>query len=180
MMVWTNGVLASNSATSWAGGIYLYNDGTVTLANVVVYGNNSTVGGGVYASPYEDVPPTITYTNAYGNVPENYDGMVDPTGVDGNISEDPQFLDISNPDPLYWDLHVPANSPLVDAGDPAIADPDGGTSDIGAYGGPNAEFWDLDLDGFYEWWLPGAFDAATSPGMDCDDRDAAVYPGNGC
>ncbi len=30
------------------------------------------------------------------------------------------------------------------------------------------------------WWLPGPYDPATSPGMDCDDQDGGVYPGNGC
>ena len=29
----------------------------------------------------------------------------------------------------------------IDAGDPNILDPDGSTSDIGAYGGPGAENW---------------------------------------
>ncbi|MED5373393.1 MAG: hypothetical protein VX899_20405 [Myxococcota bacterium] len=37
---------------------------------------------------------------------------------------------------------VPAEgSPLVDNGSPEIQDPDGGLSDIGAFGGPNAEVW---------------------------------------
>ncbi len=39
---------------------------------------------------------------------------------------------------------------------------------------------DLDWDAHTEWWLPGAFDPATSPNSDCDDRDEAVYPGSGC
>jgi len=72
------------------------------------------------------------------------------------------------------------SSLLFDAGDPALMDPDGSTSDIGAYGGPGAEFWDLDWDGYPEWWLPGPYDSVTSPRMDCDDGDDQVYPANGC
>ena len=47
-------------------------------------------------------------------------------------------------------------------------------------GGPGADEWDRDGDGYFSWWLPGAYDPATSPGLDCDDADATVYPGAGC
>ena len=54
--------------------------------------------------------------------------------------------------------------------------------EIGAYGGEDAEFWDLDWDGYYEWWQPGEYDYGVYPGegWDCDDGDEEVYPGNGC
>ncbi len=39
---------------------------------------------------------------------------------------------------------------------------------------------DLDGDGYPLWWLPGPFDPAASPNMDCDDQDDTVYPGAGC
>ncbi|MDP7111941.1 MAG: hypothetical protein QGH45_08250 [Myxococcota bacterium] len=51
---------------------------------------------------------------------------------------------------------------------------------MGSYGGPGGESWNLDWDGYDEWWLPGPFDPATSPGMDCDDGDVGVFPGAGC
>ena len=75
-----------------------------------------------------------------------------------------------------------SDSPLIDAGDPTLLDPDGSPSDIGAYGGPGAATWDLDWDGYYEWWQPGEYDFGTYPGQgwDCDDGDPGVYPGNGC
>ncbi|MBC8424246.1 hypothetical protein H8E07_09000 [bacterium] len=50
------------------------------------------------------------------------------------------------------------------------------------YGGPAADQWDLDGDGYPLWWQPGPYDFATHPalGRDCDDLDASVYPGSGC
>ncbi|RME53032.1 MAG: hypothetical protein D6795_05965, partial [Deltaproteobacteria bacterium] len=63
-----------------------------------------------------------------------------PTGTNGNISVDPRFVDTTGDDPLAWDLHLSSDSPLIDAGDPGILDPDGSRSDIGAYGGPEGDW----------------------------------------
>ena len=54
--------------------------------------------------------------------------------------------------------------------------------DIGAYSGPGGALWDLDVDGYPEWWQPGPYDPVSYPalGLDCDDRDPAVHPGSGC
>jgi hypothetical protein len=81
-----------------------------------------------------------------------------------------------------WDLHLSATSLLIDAGDPTILDPDSSTSDIGAYGGSDAGDWDLDGDGYPEWWQPGPYDYTSYPagGWDCLDSDATIYPGSGC
>jgi hypothetical protein len=108
--------------------------------------------------------------------------MSDPTGSYGNLSVDPQLLDLGGVDPLEWDLHLDTSSPLVDAGDSGILDPDSGTSDVGAYGGPQAEDWDRDDDGYEDWWQPGPYDGVYYPpmGLDCDDLDPAIYPGAGC
>ena len=64
----------------------------------------------------------------------------------------------------------------------AATGPDGAISDIGAYGGALAGDWELDHDGFNEWWQPGAYDYGTYPALlwDCVDRDPAAYPGAGC
>ena len=53
---------------------------------------------------------------------------------------DPQYTNVSG-DALDWDLHLSISSPLLDAGDPAIQDADGGRSDMGAYGGPKGASW---------------------------------------
>lgn len=95
-----------------------------------------------------------------------------PYGHRCNVSVDPDWYD-------NWG-HLDAASPLVGAGDPTESDPDGSTADPGLFGGSSADDWDLDGDGYTSWWLPGPYSAATSPGLDCNDRDVSVYPGAGC
>ena len=75
-----------------------------------------------------------------------------------------------------------ADSDSIDVGDPELRDPDGSRSDIGAWGGPGADDWDLDEDGYPSWWQPGTYDSTEYPplGLDCDDDDRGVRPGAGC
>jgi predicted outer membrane repeat protein len=169
----TNVVIASNQSwgisASYGGGVYV-DDGNPTFTNVVIKGNTAeTSGGGVYV---DSRGPTFRYSDIYGNSPDDTSGFADPTGTDGNVSVNPDFYDAA--------LHLDTTSPLVDAGDPSILDPDGSTSDIGWFGGPGADLLDLDGDGWPSWWLPGPYDATSSPGLDCDDEDDAIYPGSGC
>ena len=83
------------------------------------------------------VPATITYSNVYGNTGGAYGGdATDVTGTDGNVSVAPDFVKESASDPSGVNLRLNATSGMVDAGDPAILDADGTTSDIGAFGGP--------------------------------------------
>ena len=177
----TNVTIDDNSA-SYGGGIDSEESAPV-LINVTITNNyaSGSGGGGIYVySGYPVMRPILSYGNIWNNDPDDITGMADPTGSDGNIAEDPELLDTTDPDPLFWDLHLAVTSPLIGAGDPSILDPDGSPSDIGAYGGPGAASWDLDGDGYFEWWLPGTYDVTTSPGMDCADLDPALYPGSGC
>jgi hypothetical protein len=73
----------------------------------------------------------ITHNNVWNNVTGNYMDIEDPTGTDGNISLDPLFAD-------SLDFHLREGSPAADAGNPIFTDPDGGLSDMGVYGGPQA------------------------------------------
>ena len=109
------------------------------FTNVNLSGNVATYGGGLYI--YAGTP-TVTYGNAYDNSPDTYGAFTDPTGTAGNIAVDPEFVDTSSADPADWDLQLSDSSPLIDAGDPSILDPDLSTSDIGAYGGPGADAWE--------------------------------------
>jgi len=146
----------------------------------VIWANDASDGGGVYAEPPNDPDLTISWSNIQGNGPDDLDP--DPGWPDafvGGISVAPAFLgvDVSDDLPLLWDLHISASSANVDSGPPSSLDPDGSPADIGPYGGPGADEWDLDGDGWPLWWQPGPY----SPGSyDCDDLNAAVYPGAGC
>ena len=176
-------VLTSNTAGIDGGGISTSagNNGAADLSlnGTNIVGNTAVDGGGVHIG---GGPVVVAHTNVHGNLPDDYKGITDPTGTDGNLSVAPDFLDVSSPDPVDWDLHLAQMSALVGAGDPASLDPDGSTSDIGAYDGSEAGSWDLDQDGYPFWWQPGEYDLGVYPGQgwDCDDRDAGVWPGNGC
>jgi hypothetical protein len=52
--------------------------------------------------------PTLTCCCVYGNAGGNFDGLPDPTGSHGNISQDPLFCDFGT-----WDLHLAEDSPCA-------------------------------------------------------------------
>jgi hypothetical protein len=66
----------------------------------------------------------FSYNNIWGNEEGNYANMPDLTGTDGNRSIDPGF-------PGDGSYRLPADSPLIDSGNPLLTDPDGTRSDIG-------------------------------------------------
>ena len=200
-----NVLFVGNHAATHGGGLYLH-DASPTLHNVAIAGNDSRYGAGIgmndssprllnvivayneatagHGSALYDVGGSILFvehcdvTAAPGE--DAYDGLYDWTGEFGNLGIAPGFLSVPAGDGAAWDLHLTAGAVTVDAGNPGILDPDGSRSDMGAYGGPGAGSWDLDRDGYPEWWLPGPYDPATSPGMDCDDQDPDQHPGAGC
>jgi len=185
----TNVILVGNEAEEGAG---MFLDGAspilhnVTLAGNLAHGR----GGGVYA---RDSDPVITNTIFGGNwAMQGAEIHAEDHGFELRYSDvwstgyatwgegftsvavarvEPLFEERSTADPAHWDLHLTLESPLVDRGDPGLVDPDGTRSDMGAYGGPGAGGWDLDRDGFTEWWQPGGRAAAGSrTGLDCLDR----------
>jgi len=80
------------------------------LVDSTVFGNGDDIGGDVEAS-YCDI------------------GDGDFAGMDGNISADPRFWA-----PDFGDYRLKADSPCIDAGDPASPpDPDGSRADMGAF-----------------------------------------------
>jgi hypothetical protein len=72
---------------------------------------------------------SFTHNDVWGNAAGDYRDIDDLTGADGNISLDPLFAD-------SLDFRLLSGSPAIDAGNPVFTDPDGGPSDLGAYGGP--------------------------------------------
>ena len=96
------------------------------------------VGIWMNADPKKNFP--VTYNNVWGNPPYSpfnkggkgdYRGMKRPQKKLGNFSVDPLFQGEK-------DFHFSPQSPLIDAGDPALTDPNGSRSDLGIYGGPSA------------------------------------------
>ncbi len=127
----------------------------LVVTNGIFWDNDSPQGGAVYLA-LSSVSPELRYCAFEGNGPLPFVGLRDPVGADGNVGVAPELVDvIGDGDSSSWDVHLTPTSPLIDVGDPTITDPDGGPSDLGAWGGPGAALWDVDGDGVPECWQPG-------------------------
>lgn len=113
----------------------------VTLLNCLFAGNKrAAVWAGAQA--IEQVPPRsffqVDHNAFFGNASEEGGSFGGWVGKGPNsISADPQF--VGGPGPRSSkDFRLLPNSPLRDAGHPALgySDPDGTRNDIGAFGGP--------------------------------------------
>lgn len=178
--------ITDNAATEGGG---LYTDGVVQVSveNCTFAGNDAAENGGhIYAgSPVRLVNDLFTQAVDGGGVwgasatgSDRFYNLVwddagggwagafsDPTGTSGNLAEDPLLVAYSaDGDETDDDLSLASGSPALDVGSPTIFDVDGTRSDIGAFGGPDADVQDGDGDGWFD-------------NVDCDDGDAAVYPG---
>jgi len=101
-----------------------YNSDSLKIDNSIMMDNGS-FGIEVLDSP-ECI--LVSYCDNYGNSGGNYFGLPDQTGQNGNISEDPLFIDPDN-----GNYQLQCASPCVDTGDPDVFDPDGTRSDMGAF-----------------------------------------------
>ena len=159
-----NNTLVGNTSSDWGGayfaGWYAYG----SFVNNLVVG--SSAGTGIYASdPYDYGYTTVAYNGFSDNAPIDAGGyFYVESGVDGNLTADPAFVAYTRDgDCTDDDLRLGSGSPMRDAGDPALADPDGSRSDIGAWGGPDAPVEDLDGDG-------------VDTTEDCDDTNPDIQP----
>ncbi|MBM3326925.1 MAG: T9SS type A sorting domain-containing protein [Calditrichaeota bacterium] len=122
-----NLTIVGNSSASGAGGIHLRNAAGPTLRNSIVRGN--VEGEVVFSADRDQVVITVYYSNILGGeqgVILNDNGML--TWEEGNIDEDPLFVDAER-----GDYRLSAGSPCIDVGDPASrVDADSSRADIGA------------------------------------------------
>lgn len=178
-------IFQENTAFSFGGALYA-NGGRWTAIN------NHFVGNGGKGAFYAANLPTITrVTNNLflGNTTlaldldvnaqptERYNWFYDNAGDSTRPLDSTNITDGGAPGIVSWTFDdnctddelwpAPITSPLLDAGDPAIEDPDGSRSDIGAYGGTWAD------PRFHE---DGDGDGAPFL-QDCDDTDGGSYPG---
>ena len=180
-----NGVRRGTGAGLGGGGAYVSGYSSAEFVNDIFSGNAAGevgAGGAVHDAILGENSSTFSHCDFWDNSDVDYaGGDADLWSGGGNLALEPVFLDVSADDPWLWDLHLVAGSPLQDAGDGGVPDPDGWASDLGAFGGSFAADWDLDGDDYPDWWKPGPYvDAYQADGLDCDDRDATVYPYHGC
>ena len=198
-------VISNSHAREQGGAIYLDPSRVISLrlASGLILGAGAPVGGGIYCDLAPDsqfnvtgtmiggtlqssaifannLPmATINYSNLFDNLHGNvvFDQGQDPLGTT-NIHVDPAFVSYHNDIPAKsWDLRLQAESPCRDAGpEQGETDPDLSRQDIGAYGGPGADGWELDGDGFPQPWTVGQQEGS----FDCDDFNPDTYPGTTC
>ncbi len=131
-------VVAHNEANDAGGGlIAIGQSNRLILENSLVFGNTSNVGAGIFKNQGELYVINSIIRDQTG---ETFDGLTEDDTIkfsnieggyegDGNIDEDPLFVDSEN-----GDYHLTEDSPCIDAGDPeSDLDPDGTRADIGAY-----------------------------------------------
>ncbi len=141
-----NNTFVDNAGGTWGGAAYLeWSYGR--FANNLVMGSSGT---GLYVMEAYSLINTDFAHNAWWDNTVAHGGGFSHPGVTDLLVE-PMLLSETD-----WRLQI--ESPLRDAGDPELMDPDGSASDIGAWGGPGAEDQDLDEDGHPYF-------------SDCDDTD---------
>ena len=95
------------------GNIYIVIDNQfpqgLILNNIIC---NAVSGGGISGEGNID-ESLISFNNVWGNAPANYMELSEQTGINGNISENPLFVDAQ-----AKDFHLQLDSPCIDAGDP--------------------------------------------------------------
>jgi len=175
-----NNTIVHNTAEEGGGLWVASTQGSARLWNNLVTGNvAATAGGGIFVDPFWD-EPTVGYTDAFGNTPENVaGGWTDAQFLAqvGNIVADPQYVP--------GEFRLQAGSPAVDAGldsvagatdldgAPRIQDGDGdgmAVVDLGAF----ERSTDFDEDGIPDWIDPDDDDDGIPDSGDCADLDPSV------
>ncbi|HEY3266492.1 MAG TPA: right-handed parallel beta-helix repeat-containing protein [Armatimonadota bacterium] len=107
----SNCTLTGNAARGAGSAVYASAAGMLTLSNSLAAFNTAGLSGAVGALV------AMRSNDVYGNGSANYTGIADPTGTNGNISQDPKLSGI------YRDVHIQPGSPCVDAGADSVVTP---------------------------------------------------------
>ena len=133
-----NSTFAGNAASYGGASIHAGTGGDLHVTNSIVsFGSVPGVVAEIDAADPADIP-LVTFCDVYGDGDPYGPLLTDLTGISGNISVDPLFVDFL-PDDIYDDdFHLVAGSPCEDAGNPFAdyEDVDGSRNDMGAFGGP--------------------------------------------
>lgn len=146
----TNADVAYNDWTGCGAHYGLFYGGGVGVGvenfNVVGNTESSQAGGVVYANfgyySGRSGGLSLDYMNAFENWTtgeEDYSagtGSRDLEWFDGTIRADPLYVDAAG-----LDFRLGTRSPSIAAGRPSMEDADGTACDIGAFGGPDADWW---------------------------------------
>src|SRR5436309_2823588 len=156
--------LAANTSGTAGAGLRL-ESASASVRDCIVASNRTLSGqvGGVYADGGSRV--VIDHTDTHGNLGGDYQTRLDPTGTDGNISQDPLFRNLQT-----LDLRLVEGSAAIDAAGPLApsldatgaarpldGDRDGlAASDLGAF---EFDRWDVrgleaDSQPFHIVWTP--------------------------
>lgn len=176
-------VIANNHCTNTTPdsikcGIYAeYNSGSTVFTmkqSIVAYND----GYNLYFSNASKAIITIDYNLFFNKTGSNFNlSEVDDSNL---VGIEPAFLEYDSK-ALPIDFHLSDVSPAIDAGNPINGerDPDGSIPDMGAFGGLPLEdwTWDIDNDGYLEYFWPGGFDArpeGVDGFYDCNDLNSTI------
>jgi len=148
-----NVTMTNNYAEIGGGGLFLNRNSNTILKNCILW--SDSIAEIYFSNEFPNAPSTITVY--YSNVQGGHSGIITNGNatvnwLEGNIDEDPLFVGTGD-----YPYLLSSGSPCIDAGHPDTTyndpeDPNNlgyalwpamGTirNDMGAYGGPNAAFW---------------------------------------
>jgi parallel beta-helix repeat protein len=121
-----NNTIVSNYASILGGSIYILGSPShPTISGNIIASNESVKCGGMMSDTPE-AQISFSCNDVWGNLPSNYcDSLPDQTGMNGNISADPQFCGINGSGNYY----LRESSPCAAANVPALC----GNERIGCY-----------------------------------------------
>jgi hypothetical protein len=151
--------IAENTTSDGAAGVHLefltdaQGVGEFQLSHSIVYSNKFGAGLGG-PTPTSNFVVDVDYSDVDGHAHDYETWIGDRTGIDENISENPDFVDMSNDD-----FHLEATSPAIEIGSRVF----GAMSPTDAYGSPRVV--DADMDGWF------VIDLGASEYFVCNDAD---------